>query len=386
MAETNFTALAKAQDKTTPDSRPFYALDIDGSPYHDNLSEFTVTYALDSGTSEMTINTYKAFEGRENAPVVLSLGYGRSRAEFFRGKLQDPYDNQYGEPNEATAWGPFKWMAESKFGKQVSYEGYRLREALSDMAERSKFRQSQIQVIGGNKILRGEVTYVMEQKIGEAASELCGKSNFVLTDVPGGGRLFMPKPKPVSRGEARAVYTDSETPQGGFTAVRQPRARYAQVWVFRRTTDGQDDFPPVKVNVDTRGYAAPPPFSSYDIPEFTGDAEDALDAGREMSEIISGGTFLCTLSGISANPDIQPFDTLRQNTTELRDEGGRYRERYSCDYRYLVDAEMSVEGNAESGISETVSGTGILVKERKLAKPFYMRMPVTQEHSYVVRG
>jgi hypothetical protein len=74
------------------------------------------------------------------------------------------------------------------------------------------------------------------------------------------------------------------------------------------------------------------------------------------------------LEGISANPELEMNDIVRVKTTELRDEGGRFKERYEVEYACAADSEISVDVSREGHPMNLSGNTAIKISEKKIKR------------------
>jgi hypothetical protein len=373
------------------ESAPAYALRVGGVRMTSKLYTAEITYSPpEGGASEMSLTLDAPLSGFQNAAVKAKLGYGEDLIDWFAGRLQEPEDDHHGEGSSATAWGPSKLLSEQSFGEQTDYRGYDLGAAILDITRRAGMPAGSVELRGGGSfVLSGESAIVpLESSFGETLDSFLQSANYVGTDVPGGRtgrRLYMPRPRPGATGKYRAEFDEGHYPPGGFTARRPRHGFYSAVVVFRKGEGGSTD--PLRggvyarVPVEVEGRHKPPPGRIYYIPDFAGDQADAEREAVSTSRLLTRGLAECALEGLSPNPTLLPYDSVSVVTTELRDEGGRTKERYRVRYALILDGQLSASVSREVR-SMSLGGKGLVIGERKLAKSFY----VPGGSSYVVRS
>lgn len=373
----SMTELAQQATKTRSphgNSHPNYRILIGSEDVSDVLESASIKYqAGDSndGTSEMDLNVFASLEGQINATVRAFVGYGNELAEVFTGRLLETEDSHYGESSSGVCWGAFKQLTSQQFLERVSYEGQYLERALYDVHDRASIPRGSVEVVSGRSFQIGaaeEAVFAPEVPFADCVKSLCESAGFVGFDLPGSRRKYMPRPRSSPGAKGKAVYNESHYPPGGFTAKRNPNRTYSKVLVFRREEEGTDAFPPVMRSVEVETRYKPAPNSAYILPEFLGTFADAQNEAARLARMLAAGEYEIELSGIAANPDLMLYDTLDTETTELRDEGGRSKERYRTTYSWVISGENNIE--ISEGLTQSLSGTGIKVSETKLAKPF----------------
>lgn len=334
---------------------------VEGKGFTEAVESATISYAAD-GTSEATINTYRSLRGWENAEVTIDIGYGRYLENYFTGKIGSMVENPWGGPNEVQCWGPFKLMADQILGEQVDYTGDQIQAALMDLVRRSKFRRGKVEVKQGSSFtLEAESIFPLETTLAEAANTLCTSANFVLTDLPGGRRLMMPKPRAGATGRVNVRYNEGHFPQEGFSAAPSSRSFYSKVQVFRRNEQGALEINVIKP-VDIESRFKPPQGRTYIIPEFSGTLTDANREGIQTARSLSRGVYDITMGGIAANTEIAMYDTIQTKAIEIREQANVV-EYWKVTYNWIVDQGIGVTLDRSGNVME-VSGTGILVDEK----------------------
>lgn len=382
----SMTELAQQATKTRSaysDSHPNYQVLIGGQDVSDVLESASVKYVAgeeeSNGTSEADLNLYTSVEDKMNGVIRIFVGYGNNLSEVFTGRVYEAAEDHYGEASEITGFGPYKMLASQQFLQRVSYTGSYIERALYDIHDRASIPRGSIEVVAGRSFLIGadeEATYAPEVPLGDAVKSLCESAGFVGYDLPGSRRKYQPRPRSSPGAKGKAVYNESHYPPGGFSAKRNPARTHAKVLVLRRQEDGTDAFPPVMRSVEVETKYKPAPNSAYILPEFLGGFADAQNEAARLARMLAAGEYEIELSGIAANADLMLYDTLDTETTELRDEGGRGKERYRTLYRWTISGENNIE--ISEGLTQSLSGTGIKVSETKLPKPF----PVAPRRGY----
>lgn len=361
------TDLAQLQYKTG-ENTPDYTLLIDGARFDGNLYDASVSYAED-GTSDMTLSADADLTDLVGARVRLHVGYGDEQWEYFSGWLEEPDDNHWGNPSVAVAYGTFKELAEASLGTDVTYAGYTLGRAISDL-----HRRAGRAVIGTKYEFRGNPSYLLEGEtagltvsttFADGIDTFLEMANWVSEDRPGYIRRYRHKPRPRPNSEFIAGYGESDYTPEAFKVVRAKP--YGQVGAFVRDDEGALKWPVVTVRVDAQTST----LKTYWLEDFAGTEGEAWNECAELAALMSTGLYTWSLTGISANPELLRNETIRVHTTEMRDEGGRYRERYEVTYACAIDGETSLDVSRE-GHPMTVGGnTAIKLTENKVKRPFY---------------
>lgn len=375
------TVAAKRHDKTQEHGRN-YGLHIGSGDYTSNLLSATVTYAND-GSSDLALTVDASLETLVNAPVSLRLGYGSETALYFAGDLEDPVDTHWGDGSTADAWGPFKLMVDQMVGEPgetIDYRGWTLEGAFLDLVNRAGYRRQAIDIRGASGFVIGQTPvdptapttstaglYNFETTIQSVAQDLVTSAGFVLPDRPG-GRLLMPKPRPGATGKYKASYDEGNYGPKAFTASLQKRGYYSRVVIFRRETDGSFSFPPVDVPVSVEGPYKPPRNRAYLVSDFVGSYQDAVHQGDFLARTLSHGSYACSISSMSANPDLLLYDSIEATGTEFR---GARKDRYRTRYGWIIDG--GITATVAPGVMDmSLTGTGIKLSEKSLPKPFYL--------------
>ncbi len=316
------TVAAKLKTQTG-DAAPAYRLEVDGRELS-GLVSASASYAVDeagNGASEMTITADTTLEAREGGRARLMVGYGEELVEWFTGSLEEPEDDHWGGGNGATAWGPYRELSERMFLEDVDYRNRTLASALLDVYGRARRRGARfgMELKGGGQFVIApdaeEAIFPLEATFGEAIGALQGSAGYVSTDLPGYGRLHLPRPRPGSYGRTAASYGEGDYPPEAFSA-RRAKA-YGSVVVFARTEGGTYPFPPVIVPVN-RDDKRLPRDRAFVVSDFVGSEDDAEREGRRVARELSG-SYEWGLEGIPANPDLLPFVQIGGKATEFVD-------------------------------------------------------------------
>ncbi len=367
------TTLAQRPQKTGEFS-PSYRLHIGGAPFASKLYDGTAAYSAD-GTSDMSINADADLSAYAGEKVRLEVGYGDEFWDYFGGWLEEPEENHWGGPASAVAYGPFKELAEATIGEDVSYAGYTLGGAIVDLHGRAG------RVVSGTSFeIEGNPSYLLageeagltiSTSFADGINTFLEMAGWVSVDRPGFVRRYRPRPRPRPSSASDATYSEAHYPPDAFKAVRGKV--YGSVGAFARDDTGAFKWPPVKVRVDPiAGLSKPSALKTYWLEDFAGTEADAWLECAKLAALLSDGTYGWGLSGISANPELNLYDTIRVHTTELRDEGGRFKDRYAATYACAIDTEASVDISREGNPMNLSGETAIKLRERKLAKQFYV--------------
>ena len=367
------TDLAQEQYKTGKHS-PEYRLEIAGEHFNDELYDATATYSADGG-SELSISADTNLTELTGAKVRLEVGYGTELWPWFGGWLEDPEDNHWGEPSTATAYGPFREMGEGSFGVDKVYAstGYLLGPALVDMHTRAGRAVAGIkyEILGNPSVpLEGKDAAVgISTTFADGITTLIELAGWVQTDRPEFRRLYMPRPRPRPTGPVVASYDESQYPAKGFQAIRSKP--YGSVGAFARDDEGKLRWPIVKVRVDSMSKYKPSELRTLWLEDYLLDEASAKLECVQLAALMEAGVYRWSLTGISANPDLLLHDIIRVGTTETRDEGGRFKERYECEYACAIDSEISLDVSREGHPMSASGETAIRLSQRHIKRPFY---------------
>lgn len=360
--ERGATELAQRQTKTG-DFRPRYILKIGDELINTKLYDCTVTYSAD-GTSDLSISADTDLEAFAGRPVELQIGYGDFLWDYFGGWLEEPENDNWGAPSTADAYGPFKELGELSLQTDISYEAQLLGAAITDLHAKARLRGSTFEVAGNpNYPLEGETAKLaLGTSFSDALNTLLEMAGWVSQDRPGFRRRYRPAPRPRPSGAYVAAYSEAHFAPGAFRAtLGKP---YGSVGAFARDDDGRFKWAPVIVEVDP----SVSPLKTFWLEDFAGTEDDAWEEVGRMASTLSAGIYTWTLEGISANPELELHDVIRVHTTELRDEGGRFKERYDVEYACAIDSEVSVDVSRDGHPMNLSGNTAIKVKEKRVKR------------------
>lgn len=353
--------IAKEQIHSGPTAENF-RITVEGKGISNSVESASVTYSND-GSSEATVNTWRSLNGYENAELKIDVGYGDLLQNYFTGKIGTMTENSWGGPNEVTAWGPFKLMADQVIGEQVSYKNMDIVTALMDLVKRAKYPRGKVEVQRGSPftITGDNAVFVWETKLGEAASTLATSANYVFADLPGGRRLIRPRPRPGTVGVVRERYNEAHFPPEGFTAAPSNRSFYSSVRVFRRNDQGGMEVD-AKRPVGIESKYRPPEGRVFVVSDFVGDQAAAEREATITARALSRGVYEVEVVGLAANPELVMYDTIQTRVTEIREREGE-REWWDVTYNWLLDQSI-VLNISRLGNLMTLNGTGLIADER----------------------
>lgn len=346
------------------DDRHTFNVRVQGRNWTKELEAVTISYSND-GTSECTLMSHRSLNGLENSRISVDFGYGGDEANYFTGRIAMVDDRHWGTASEATAWGPFRLMAEQVLLTDVDYSGKQVDAALLDIVDRAGYRKGNVDVRGrGNFQIEAESIFPLEAKLSEVANTLCEAAGYVMADRPEDHLVFMPRPRTGAYGRAKYRYNENHFQPESFTAVPTARSMYARVIVFRRNEAGTglDFYKDIPIEIESE--VRPPQNRAYIIADFPGSERDAEREARSTADALESGFYDINLTGIAANPDILLHDTLTTTVTEFWDD-----DRYLVTYKWNVDQGITVN-LSRSGNWMDLQGTGIRTKTRKLARPY----------------
>lgn len=356
-----------------------WRITIDGEDVSNTIVEATCNLNADNGTSDLTISARTDLSYYQNARVEFYL----NEELYFTGRLQEPADDQWGEDSEATALGPFKEINEQRFlirdgVEGADYRGQTLAQALLDISNRTQPKMTQAEILAGEDFyLEGEeVVFALEDKLGESASKLMESASVVGMDLPGWKRRYIPKPTP--EGSVIKALGEGDYPYGAFTTTRADRNVYAYVLIYSRLESGEQKFPPVLVPVENEGPIQPPATKVFEVADFAGSYEQALEEATRLAKTFKAGTYAFELSGLEPDSEMYLFERIDVTTTEFRGEGRS--EEYEVTYRCLVDDTLTVEIGEDATMS--LAGSAVKVRETRIPATNRPERP----KSYVLGG
>lgn len=363
------TQLAQRAIKTG-DFAPTYRLLMDDRVISAKLFDGTVTYSAD-GTSELSLNTDMNLERYVGAKVVLEIGYGDEKWPYFGGWLEEPEDTHWGGPSTALAYGPFKELSKISLDDDITYASSTLGNAIADMHRRAgRAIAGSTYEIRGNpsfELAGEEAGLAISTTFADGIGALLDLADWVSVDRPGFVRRYRAQPRPYPSADAAATYSEAHYPREAFKAQRSEL--FGSVGAFKRLEEGDLDWV-VSVKVDQSTRFPVSPLKTYWLEDYAGDEADAWQECAELAKMMSGGVYSWSLDGISANPDLELHEVIHVHTTELRDEGGRFKERYHVRYACALDTETSVNIAREGNPMSVSGGTSIKLSEQRLPQPF----------------
>ncbi len=364
----------------------------DGRNFTDLLDSATILYSVaEEGSSEMDLSVDWPIKSYQNAEVRCHLGYGSDPADYrlwFRGELQEPRDDHYGDSSTAKAWGQFKTLEDQTFNETMDYRGYRLDEMILHATTHYggqppgaiEIRQPSSMVLEGDSAIMG-----IDTGVAAGINAMVEAATWVGADRPGRPRLYMPRPQPGVTGQHVGWFDFTDFEPGAFVANETVRGRYAQVIVFRKGEQGSvgNEMGGVfaRVAVDQRGPYRAPRNRAYQVADYPGSQGEADAMAADLSRMVARGVADCSIEGLALAPDLAPYDVLRVIAPEFRDEGGRTRERYKVTWSWVLDGLLRASITQEDRTMD-LGGRGVIVSEKKLPKPFYMR----PKNPYLVRS
>lgn len=341
------------------DSSLRYALTVNGEPWTDYAQDIAVEFSGDTGASRLTFTSGEPMDGLAHSPTVLQLAIGDAPLrDYFVGTLWKPMPDPPTWSSKATALGPFALMTEQSFGEQVTYRGRSLASCLYDIARRASFTTGSIRVERGGKKVT-EQTFSEDVKLSEGATGLCDPADFVMTDLPGGGRVFMPRPAAGASGRAGAIYTPSD--YDTFSVDDRYDGYYAKVVVYRKGTEGNYEVRSER-KVPNRGTQRVLPRRIYYVPEFLGDQGEADQASYDLAKRLASGEVKFGVDGLAPDPERARYDQITvSREVERRD--GIYLETYDAS----IDESLTLAIGDDPKM--TLAGFGVLKESRKVGRP-----------------
>lgn len=347
------------------DTRHTFTLKIAGKDWTEDVESATITYAADGG-SEVTILSHRSMTGWENSPVYVDFGFGGHEMNYFQGILANVDDRHWGAANEAIAWGPFRVMAEQVMLNNQNYSGWGIDDAINNIVQRAGYRAGVVEVQGrGNFTIEADTIFPLESTLLDAASTLCEAAGYIYTDRPRGRLLFKPRPLPGATGKVGHRYSEQHFPAEGFLAVPSTRGHFSRVIVFRRNDEGNGFAVYKDIPVENHSRVKPAKNRAFIIPDFVGSNEAADREGRATARALEQGVYDIQMTGITANPELLLHDTIETRVREIQDD--RW---YESVYRWVADQGVTVSLSGAGNLMD-VTGTGMRVSQKRVARPFY---------------
>src|SRR5215212_2859306 len=282
-------------------TRRTFEFAIEGVPFTDQVRQLSVDFDPTGGGSACQIETKDSLEGLEDARVELRLGYGDTDDIYFVGYLQEPGDLRVGK---GTAYGPFKLMSDQYLGEEVRYQGVSIATIFRDLEYRAGYTTGQIDVVGGSTIAEN-LFYTENTSLSEVAKAVADPVKYVFYDRPGYRRKVMSTPLTGVGGTMKAIYTERNYPNGGFSVKETRTGHYSKVVVMRT-----DDSVSAEIPVSPQGKFKPPANRIYYITDFPGDDTAAKQMAYEQASKIAFGEYEWSLNGIWINPELEPWDAI----------------------------------------------------------------------------
>lgn len=337
---------------------PTHRLWIGGDNFTENLRTADVNYTSDGGGSGTQLQLRGNLQDYDNAPVVLSLGYGDDFVPYFTGRLQRPQYFPRLDYTSANAFGPYKLMADQILEEEKTYNGYSLRDALDDLIRRAAYRRGEVEVRGGGDYtIEGDDLYTWNNTLGEIAASLCDKAQYIGMDQPVGKRLFRKRPRPGVTGVFKESYDPSEYRLDAFTLSPSTEVSFAKVTVERVAKDGTQ-LGLYSQQVGKQQLFSPPKKRVYAITEFVGDADAAQQEARDTARWLRLGDYGFSFD-IPMNPTLELYDTLQVKAAHRN---------LLYTFKGAVSGEIALQYQAASKIAAgvanmTVSGDAIIIKD-----------------------
>lgn len=359
---------------------PTRALYIAGENFTDQLDSVKAEFEPNSGGSGMSIQVRDSLEGLEDAPCALYVGYGGRTVRYFVGKLQEPSSLASGK---ATAYGPFKLMADQSFGARTTYQGVSIGYFFRDLGRRAGYGNGMLEVLSGESYTIDKLDFTEETRLGEAAKTASDPAGFVFFDRPDYKRAAMPAPRPGTTGKAKFHYAEYNYQRGNFTTQETKEGHYSKVVVFRRDDDG-NYLVRQEAPVPNRGLFPPPANRIFYVPEFPGNAVAAAQEAYEIANRLAFGELEFSLSSIWINPELELYDSFTIERTETRARrqadktpGAEKRAgKWLVTYRCLIDGGLTLKVSKTEHHSD-LSGGAVKIGERKLSDPIRLTRTIT---------
>lgn len=357
-----------------------FTLTIAGIPFTDQVKSLNINFDPAGGGSACQIEVRDSLEGLEDARVEVRVGYGDTDMLYFAGYLQEPGNLAVGK---GAAYGPFKLMSDQFLGQEVRYQGVTLAYIFKDLENRAGYTTGQVEISGGDTTV-DSLVYTEETSLTEVAKAVADPAKYVMYDRPGYKRRVMPTPQTGVGGRHRGVYTEQHYPTAGFTVTENRKAHYSKVVVFRRNTAGGYDVR-AEVPVAPRGKFKPPANRISYVSDFPGNALAAQQTAYDQAHKLAFGEFNWALTGIWLNPEIEPWDAITVEQTEIetkRSSPTGKAGRFVVSYRCLISGGLSVQIGPDAHHMD-LSGAAVRIAYTKLPDP--IRVPLRELSPGIVR-
>jgi len=337
---------------------PTHRLWIGGENFTENLRTADITYTSDGGGSGCQMVLRGNLQAYDNAPIVLSLGYGNDFVPYFTGRMMRPQYFPRLDYTSSNAFGPYRLMADQSLEEEKTYSGFTLRDALEDLIRKAAYKRGEVEIKGGGEFtIEGDELYVWNNTLGEIASSLCEQAQYIGMDQPVGKRLFRKRPRPGVGGTFKESYDPSEYRVDSFTLTPSTEVSYAKVTVQRVAKDGTE-LGLYSQRIGKRQLFQPPPKSIYPVLGFMGDAASAQQEAAETARWLRLGDFGFTFE-LPMNPTLELYDTL-QVKAHHRD--------LIYTYKGVISGDITVNYQAATrdnpGVANmAVSGDAITIKD-----------------------
>lgn len=349
---------------------PTHTLYIGGEDVSQDLKSVRVTHRAEGGGSGGEFTLFGDYAEYSNAPVRLWLGYGDYQELYFAGDFRRPAYRTTTGKSEATAFGPFKLMAEQQLNTDETYQGRTLGFLIYDLANRCSYGPGQIEVISGDKfVVPPGKRFLFYNSCGSVAKDILSEAEYVGADVVGGKRLFRPRPVPGANVGYDTLWSPDDYAPGAFTADYEETKIYSRVEVSRKDQGGNTIFRESR-DVDPRNKFNPRRNEVFSITDFPGTKSEALYKAEEIAQKLRIGE--------------QPFEFQMPMNSEVELYGGFMLEEEAWDqhkgvirrtlYSCTIDGDIVLDYSPGSGSSK-VSGSSYEIsrEEERVDTPNYGR-------------
>ncbi len=278
----DFTKIA--QDLERPPELPItHELWIGGEDRSNKLISSTTTYTTDVGGSGFEFNYLGDLEKHEDDPITFKVGYGDNLVPYFVGKIVSAKDDDESGKATAQGFGPFRLMAESNIGTNESFQGQTINNIAFDLSNRCELTPKNMVVLNGRSyVLPARELFTWDTKCLDVLNTVMEDADFVASDLPGGRRIVMPRPRPgVTKG-----FVASYDPDSYMELAIDPlhTTTYHDVVVYR---NGDNNEPVVFASRVCNDKA--PKNRDYVVSDFPGTQQEAEDKAFALAEAMRAG-------------------------------------------------------------------------------------------------
>lgn len=338
-----------------------HRLRVAGHDLSENLIDATVTYNTDVGGSGIEFTVFGTrLQDYVNAPISFWVGYGDQLVPYFVGRIQQARPAENINITSVQAFGPYRRLVGQILRSQETFVGNSLTYVIMECMRRGGVDRNSIEIRRGEryKVQPGE-QYVYDSDLSDIINSQLEKASFVGMDLPGGKRLFLPRPRPGANVRHKTRFDPST--YYSFTVTPKDEQSYYSILIFRRDERGNEVFS-IEQEIDPYTRFKPDRNKVLTVPDYPGTVQEAGDTAYEMAAGYKNGESDFELT-TAINPDLILYDGFTASKQRNIPYTDKIEERvYSC----------SIDGQVQLNYSPTDSnmqfgGSAIeLIRERNI--------------------